>query len=342
MIDNMIEIDGSYGEGGGAILRITTALSALTSQPVHITNIRSGRPKPGLMPQHLNAVKVVAMLTNATVQGLELGSTELFFNPGAMSGGDFNLDIGTAGSITLILQAFMIPAAFADGPSTIKVTGGTDVRWSPSIDYLEHVSLPILKLMGYSVKMNLIQRGHYPLGGGIIKLQIDPVKRLKPVKLMDLQFDTIMGVSHSVKLPEHVAIRQARSAEKILEKAGYKTEIEIQQSNNARDPGSGIFLWTNGKTPVSGGSIGKPGKKAEIVGTLAAEEILDQIKNGSAIDKYMGDQIIPYMAIAGNSTVKISELTEHTLTNIHITEFFIDKKFEVDGILGQSAVISVK
>ena len=145
MIDNMIEIDGSYGEGGGAILRITTALSALTSQPVHITNIRSGRPKPGLMPQHLNAVKVVAMLTNATVQGLELGSTELFFNPGAMSGGDFNLDIGTAGSITLILQAFMIPAAFADGPSTIKVTGGTDVRWSPSIDYLEHVSLPILK-----------------------------------------------------------------------------------------------------------------------------------------------------------------------------------------------------
>ncbi len=339
---NMIEVDGSYGEGGGAILRITTALSALTSKPVHITNIRSGRRKPGLMPQHLNAVKVVAMLTNATVQGLELGSTELIFHPGTMTGGDFDLDIGTAGSVTLILQAFMIPAAFADSPSRIKVTGGTDVRWSPSIDYLEHVSLPILKLMGYSASMNMVQRGHYPKGGGIIKLEVDPVKKLEHVKLIDLQFDTIMGVSHAVKLPEHVAIRQARSAEKILEKAGYKTRIEIQHSDKARNPGSGIFLWTNGKTPVSGGSIGKPGKRAEVVGAIAAEEILRQIKNGSAIDKYMGDQIIPYMAIAGNSTIKTSDLTEHTLTNIHITEFFIDKKFEVDGKLGETAVISVK
>ena len=127
----MIEIDGSYGEGGGAVLRITTALSAVTSKPVHIINIRSGRPNHGLMPQHLNAVKAVADLSRASVSGLELGSTELFFKPNQLIGGDFKIDIGTAGSITLILQAFMIPAVFADSPVKITIIGGTNVRWSP-------------------------------------------------------------------------------------------------------------------------------------------------------------------------------------------------------------------
>ena len=183
----MIEVDGSYGEGGGAVLRIATALSAVTSKPVHITNIRSGRPKPGLMPQHLNAVKAVAALSNASLSGLELGSTDIIFNPRSLSGGDYKIDIGTAGSITLILQAFMIPAAFADGPVTISITGGTDLRWSPSVDYLENVTLPILRLMGYKAQMNILQRGHYPRGGGFVELRIDPIKKLKPLIASDAE-----------------------------------------------------------------------------------------------------------------------------------------------------------
>ena len=183
----MIEIDGSYGEGGGAVLRIATALSAVTSKPVHVTNIRSGRPKPGLMPQHLNAVKAVAALSNASLSGLELGSTDIIFNPRSLSGGDYKIDIGTAGSITLILQAFMIPAAFADGPVTIGITGGTDLRWSPSVDYLENVTLPILRLMGYKVRINILQRGHYPRGGGLVELKVDPIKKLKPLIASDAE-----------------------------------------------------------------------------------------------------------------------------------------------------------
>ena len=337
----MIEIDGSYGEGGGAVLRIATALSAVTSKPVHITNIRSGRPKPGLMPQHLNAVKAVADLSRASVSGLELGSTELFFSPNQLIGGDFKIDIGTAGSITLILQAFMIPAVFADSPVKIKIIGGTNVRWSPSIDYLINITLPVLKLMGYDTKPKLVQRGHYPRGGGIFELEIDPVKKLRPLNLCELNFNSINGISHAVKLPEHIAVRQANSAEQVLSKAGYKSKIEIDHSQRAMGPGSGILLWTNGITSVSGSSIGEPGKKAEIIGYEAANDILHNISRNSAVDRYMGDQIIPYLALAGDSTIKTSELTQHAVTNIHVTEKFIDKKFKVKGSIGESAIISI-
>jgi RNA 3'-phosphate cyclase len=338
----MIEVDGSYGEGGGAVIRITTALSALTSKSIHITNIRSGRPKPGLMPQHLNAVKAVADLSGAKVSGLELGSTELFFHPGPLRGGNFSVDVGTAGSITLILQAFMIPAAFADKPVKITIIGGTDVRWSPSVDYLENVTLPILSLMGYSARTNLVQRGHYPRGGGILELEVDPVNELKSLNVFELKFDSVNGISHAVKLPEHVAERQARSARNTLSDAGFKSKIKIEHSNNALGSGSGILLWTDGNTQVSGSSIGEPGKRAEEVGADAAREILFHISRKSAVDRYMGDQIIPYMAIAGNSNVKTAELTQHALTNIYMTEKFINKKFHVDGNLGEEAVINVE
>ena len=169
----MIEIDGSYGEGGGSVLRIATALSALCSKPVKIYNIRSKRPKPGLMPQHLNAVKAVAKLSNANLSGLEIGSTELKFQPGKLTPGNYSIDVKTAGSITLILQAFMIPAAFTGGPVKITLIGGTDLRWSPSIDYFRNVTLPILKLMGYDAKTKLMKRGHYPRGGGIWNITVD-------------------------------------------------------------------------------------------------------------------------------------------------------------------------
>jgi RNA 3'-terminal phosphate cyclase (ATP) len=337
----LIEVDGSCGEGGGAVLRISTALSAVTSEPVHITNIRSGRPKPGLMPQHLNAVKAVADLSSASVTGLELGSTELFFHPRSLKGGNYRIDIGTAGSITLILQAFMIPAVFADSEVDITIVGGTDVRWSPSVDYLENVTLPILKLMGYRARTNLIQRGHYPRGGGILELEVDPVKKLKPLNTSELKFDIINGISHAVKLPVHVAERQAGSAEKILLNEGYKSKIKIKTSKTVLGSGSGILLWTNGLIPVSGSSIGELGKRAEEVGSEAAKQILYHISRDSAVDRYMGDQIVPYMALAGNSSIKTAELTQHALTNIHVTEKFINKKFHVEGTLGESAVISV-
>jgi RNA 3'-terminal phosphate cyclase (ATP) len=337
----LIKIDGSYGEGGGAILRNAVAFSALTSKSIHINNIRANRPKSGLMPQHLNAVNAVAQLSGAECSKLNIGSDELIFKPGNIEGGRFEIDIKTAGSITLVLQAFMIPAVFADSPVEIMIKGGTDVRWSPSVDYLQNITLKILKKVGYIAKMDIIRRGHYPRGGGIVNFKIKPARKLNPVKLIDLKFDKVKGISHAVNLPEHVAVRQAESAEKVLEAGGIESEIEIEHSYNASGPGSGIVLWSENDIPVGGSFIGERGLKAEKVGKKAAEEILYHISKGAALDKYMGDQIIPYIAIAGDSEVKTAELTPHAVTNIYVAELLLNKKFRTRGNLGETATIKV-
>jgi len=156
----MIRIDGSFGEGGGAIVRNAIALSALTSKSISINNIRANRPKSGLMPQHFNAVNAVAQLSKAKCDKLSIGSDEIMFKPGIINGGKFEVDIKTAGSITMVLQAFMIPAAFADSPVEITIKGGTDVRWSPPVDYLHNVTLKILEKMGYTAMVDVMRRGH--------------------------------------------------------------------------------------------------------------------------------------------------------------------------------------
>ncbi len=130
-----------------------------------------------------------------------------------MNGGIYGIDIGTAGSISLILQAFMIPAAFADGPVKIRITGGTDLKRAPSVDFVENVKLPILRLMGYNANINIIQRGHYPRGGGILEIEIRPIAKLKPLNVSKLQFDCIFGISHSVKLPLHIVKTSSKCKE---------------------------------------------------------------------------------------------------------------------------------
>jgi RNA 3'-phosphate cyclase len=342
----MIKIDGSLGEGGGAVLRVATALSALTEKAFTIENIRGCRTKPGLMPQHLNAARALAKLSQADVTGLELGSTQMTFNPGSLKGRNLEVDVQTAGSVALILQAVMIPLFFADSPTEIKITGGTDVEWSPPFDYLQNVTRPLLKSMGFNLELELIQRGYYPRGGGTVQARIERVKQIKPINLQELEVDYIKGISHSSQLPRHVAVRQAQAAEEKIRNAGYETEIDVNPDNNALSPGSALVLWSeikNSTVPrIGASSMGKPGKMAEIVGKEAAVDLLRTLERGAALDRYMGDQIIPYMAFASSASVRVSELTQHTLTNIHICEKFTGRKFQVNGKLGDVTIITVE
>jgi len=342
----MIEIDGSYKEGGGALLRVSTALSALTGKKFLVKNIRAGRPKPGMMMQHLNSVSTIGKISNAQITGLELGSTQMEFIPGKLKGGKFQVDVKTAGSISLILQALIIPAIFTPEGVKITIKGGTDVRWAPSVDYLRNVTLPILQSMGVSVDLKLLSRGHYPRGGGLVKAFIKPVKKLKTLNVHELEVDVIKGISHSTQLPRHVATRQADSAQKILHSAGYDVEIEIESEGEALSPGSGLVLWSEhgGKSiPRVGAScLGKPGKPAEVVGREAATEILSCISRGAALYQYMGDQIIPYLAIAGSSSVKVARLTNHTITNIYAAEKFTNRNFTIKSSSDEVTVIEVE
>jgi RNA 3'-terminal phosphate cyclase (ATP) len=341
-----IEIDGSFGEGGGQVIRTSIALSALYGKPVRVSNIRAKRPNPGLQAQHLTGLKAVASLCDAELEGMMIGSTTVTFGPRGRLGGEFKFDIGTAGSITLVLQALMPAAAFAPDEVTIRLVGGTDVKWSPTIDYLRYVVLPNLAMLGYSSDIAVERRGHYPRGGGRVSMRIRNVRSLKPITLIERgEIGRIRGISHCVRLPAHVAERQASVAKSALLHYGYKdVEVAVETYPAGRDQhigaGSGIALYaeTSNKSVVGADALGERGKPAEKVGSEAAEKLHTEITSGCPFDRHMADIIIPYLAVAnGRSHVRVSQLTTHTLTNIKITELVSGVKFDVSGELGKPA-----
>ncbi len=322
-----MKLDGSYGEGGGQILRTAVALSAVTGKPLEINNIRRTRPKPGLAAQHVKAVESLASICNAEVEGCKLRSTNLSFKPGKIKAGVYDIDIGTAGSISLFLQCLMPAAIHAPGTVRIKITGGTDVLWSPSIDYLRFVTLGALSQMGYDCKLTLIQRGYYPRGGGCVEAIINP-SSLKKTSFDGNKCAVVEGISHSSGLPAHVAERQAASAEKLLREEGYDTRISLEVKDYP-STGSGITLWCG---TLGGSALGKPGLRAEKVGESAAEAILSELKSGAGVDVYLADQLIPYLALAGGGSFTTRMITPHTKTNIWVTEQFIDVKFKIEEL----------
>src|SRR5437879_8956232 len=193
----MIEIDGSYGEGGGQVLRTAVALAAVLSKGIHVFNIRAGRAEPGLRPQHMTGVKAAAELCSSELEGLRVGSTEFTFKPGKLRAGTFRFDVGTAGSVTLVLQTLMPILAFALGNVQLEITGGTDVKWSPPIDYLRLVTLPLLARMEMQASILVVKRGHYPKGGGIVRLKASPTSVLKNIVGIDGgNVNAIAVVSH--------------------------------------------------------------------------------------------------------------------------------------------------
>jgi RNA 3'-terminal phosphate cyclase (ATP) len=322
-----MRLDGSYGEGGGQILRTAVALSAVTGKPVEIYNIRKMRPKPGLAAQHVKAIETVSSICDAEVEGCSLHSTYLSFKPAKIKGGTYDIDIGTAGSIALLLQCLMPAAIHAPSPVKLTITGGTDVAWSPTIDYLRYVTLGALSRMGYECELRLVRRGYYPRGGGCVEAIINP-STLRKTSFDKNQCNIVEGISHSSGLPAHVVQRQATSAEKILREEGYNTSIPLEIKDET-STGSGITLWCGA---AGGSSLGKPGLRAEKVGSIAAVSILRELKPGAGVDIYLADQLIPYLALARGGSFTTRVLTPHAKTNIWVTEQFLDVKFKIEEL----------
>ena len=320
----MITIDGSYGEGGGQIIRTSIALSIVTKSDVTIRNIRSNRPEPGLKAQHLNAVKTAVAMTNAKVTGLKPGSTELTFKPHGIHSGYYEVDIGTAGSITLLLQCLMPAAVITTGPIILDITGGTDVAWSPPVDYLSNVLLPLLTAMGMDYNMQVLKRGYYPRGGGKVRFEIDPSK----LTIMDIEREscTIKGISHCSNLPEHVVRNQEQSAKIALEHVGYGSSIGME-SSHFLSTGSGITLWCG---HIGSAALGKRGLPAKKVGRTAANEMIKELDSGASVDVHLADQLIPYLGLARGGSFCVREVSEHTRTNIWVVEQFLDVTFNIE------------
>ena len=335
----MIQIDGSEGEGGGQVLRTSVALSALTNKPLRVFNIRAKRPYPGLMPQHLNAVAAVADLCDAQVKGLSIGAKEIEFIPSDIRSGKISVDVGTAGSATLVLQALMVPAMNAPGDVRIRVRGGTDVRWSPSADYMRYVTIPVLKKMGYLTEVELLERGYYPSGGGRIDIVTHPVKKLESLHLTEPgRLVTVKGVSHahSDLGKALVAERCAKTARSILynklANTGFTRDIVIKNEYvKTLSYGSGITLYAETENTILGAdALGEKGKRAEDVGKEAAEKLVEEITSKAAVDRYMADQLIPYLAVAGGSVMTGRQPSIHALTNAAIVNRF-GYKVDVSG-----------
>jgi len=333
----MIEIDGSSGEAGGQILRTALSLSAITTKPCHVFNIRSSRPKPGLATQHLTAIQSLAQLCDGELEGDFLGSKEVRFYPGEIRSQNLNIKIDTAGSITLALQALMPSSLFTVSPIKINFEGGaTDTFFSPTIDYLKYVFLRILEKMGVKTEINIIKRGYYPEGGAKVETKIFPSK-LKSLNLTEKgalkKILVISGASDSLK-QKKVAERQIAGAKEVLGKLKLPIE-ERTEYYQTESPGSHFCIAAEFENTLIGtDNLGKMGKRAEDVGKEAALELLKEEKSQACLDRHLADQILPFMALSSKkSRATVSEITGHCKTNIWVIEKFLEGKFEIKNNL---------
>ncbi len=346
----MIVVDGSIGEGGGQILRFAIGLAAAIKKPIKVINIRAGRKNPGIQHQHLTAVKAVATLSNAYIEGCYIGSTQLIFKPQELVGGRHTFDVGTAGSITLVLQALTPLLPLLPQRTYIELRGGTDVPWSPPIDYIRYVFIPIARRFGFKMSLELIRRGHYPRGGGIVRVEVEP-ENLKSVELIERgMLKAIGGVSHAVKLPRHVAERQAKAAKETLlqHKINVPIDVVIESYNPEKDPhlgpGSGVTLYAEFDESIIGAdALGEKGKPAETVGREAAEKLIDEINSGATLDSHMGDMLIAIACLAeGKTRYTTSKLTTHIETALKVAEIVAGCKTKIADTKGRAMLIEIE
>jgi RNA 3'-terminal phosphate cyclase (ATP) len=314
----MIEIDGSYGEGGGQIIRTSLTLSAITQKPIRITNIRANRPNPGLQPQHLTACKAVRNVCRGTLSHAEVGSAELAFEPGPIVGGRYEFDIGTAGSVTLVAQTLLPILMRATKPSELRIVGGTHVMKSPGYDYFERVFIPAIAQFGADVEARILRPGYYPRGGGEIEV------KAKPSDLRGCtdwpQGSGIEALIRLSGLPELIAVRE----KKVFVQNGH--ERVYLRRDEALSVGNAVTAWSG----LRGGYVlGEKGKRAELVAQEALDAVLSEKHD---VDMHLADQLLVYAALAeGETGFAAGTVTEHLRTNAFVISKFIDRKIELDG-----------
>jgi RNA 3'-phosphate cyclase len=326
----MIEIDGSYGSGGGQIIRTAVGLSAVTEKPCRIFNIRRGRTIPGLKAQHMKGIEAVSRLCNADVSGLKIGSCEIVFYPREIEYKHLSIDIGTAGAITLVLQSLMIPAIHTDKKLVFEITGGTDVAWSPSMIYFQEVFSRFLKKMGVEINTEILRYGFYPKGGGKVRITVKPCKKLKPLKLIEqgkLKRTDIWSIASKSLERVKVAERQIIGAKNIFK----KFEGEFFDYVESLSTGSSFHLHSHFENTILGATaLGKPGIPAEKIGELGAKLLQKQIDSGACLDEWMADQILPYIALVNEkSVITVSKLSSHAETNIWVIKKFLPVEFKI-------------
>jgi RNA 3'-terminal phosphate cyclase (ATP) len=319
----MIAIDGAQGEGGGQILRSALSLSMCTNQPFRIENIRGNREKPGLMRQHLTAVRAAAAICEASVSGDEVGSMELTFRPGTVKPGNYSFAIGTAGSCTLVLQTLLPPLLTASDSSQIRISGGTHNKASPPVDFLQRAYLPLVERMGPRVSLELVRHGFYPRGGGEILATITPVSQLSHLSLMERGSRSGgYAEAYVAAIPLHVAQRELEIVGKMLNWPG--EQLHVRGLPNDVGPGNALTLTVEHEavTEVFTG-FGEKGVSAEHVAKGAAERARAYLAAPVAVGKHLADQLLLPIALAGGGEITTLPVSAHFQSHALIIETFL-------------------
>jgi RNA 3'-terminal phosphate cyclase (ATP) len=326
-----IHTDGSLGEGGGQVLRTSLTLAAITGRRLVIDNIRANRPKPGLGKQHLACVEAASAICNAKCSGAEIGSKTLDFEPGKIKGGDYNFDIGSAGSASLVIQT-VLPVLFcADAQSTVTVTGGTHNPWAPPFDFVKESFLPVIACMGFKTDCKLLRFGFYPAGGGKIIFEVQP-KRADAGEPLDLREaivqPKISATIYTSRLPIHIAEKQR----KLLLDTGLDFEA-IEHINVADSIGAGncavIRIIDKNRTTIFTG-FGSKGKPSEKVIAEVVEQATAFLESGTAVDSHLADQVLIYMAMQKTGRFTTNEISSHLETNIEVIKQFLPVNFIIE------------
>jgi RNA 3'-terminal phosphate cyclase (ATP) len=339
----MLDIDGSFGEGGGQILRSSLTLALLTGQAFRLRNVRARRSRPGLQPQHLTAVRAAAEVGRAQTRGASVGSGTLDFEPATAQAGNYRFAIGTAGATTLVLHAVYLPLALQDGPSNLILEGGTHNDHAPCYDFLATTWQSYLARIGLPLTLHLDRPGFYPRGGGRFTANIPGGSKLRGLALTDrppitraIGFSAVSG-----GLPESIARRQADRAKERLEAAGLDADIGLETWRGG--PGTVVGLTLDeAPVPTLFFGLGARGKRAEAVADEAVAQVLDYVATNAPVDEHSADQLIlPLAFAAGASEYRVGRVTKHLLTNVEVVRKFISRRIDVDGAEGEPGTVWV-
>jgi RNA 3'-terminal phosphate cyclase (ATP) len=338
-----LEMDGSFGEGGGQILRTSLALSLLTGTPFHLANVRARRSKPGLQPQHLKSVQAAAAVGQAQLRGASLGSTDLVFEPGTVRAGTYRFDIGTAGSTGLVLHTLYLPLALrGGGPSELTLVGGTHVSTSPCFHFLDVTWRPYLALCGLHLSLGMLRPGFYPRGGGTVQAFIQPCRKLHGVRVLERTPVSATGFSAVAGLDPGIARRQARRAAFRLERHGLKVRLEEETWPGGPGTVVAVELDTS-PVPTLFFALGARGKPAERVADEAADQVIAYLEaGGGPVDAHSADQLVLPLALAeGPSEYRVSAVTLHLTTNVAVIRRFLERDIVCEGEQGGPGVVRV-
>ncbi|HZB46938.1 MAG TPA: RNA 3'-terminal phosphate cyclase [Pyrinomonadaceae bacterium] len=319
----MITIDGSFGEGGGQIIRTSLALSLITGKAFRVYNVRAKRAKPGLQRQHLTAVMSAATIGKAQVDGAGVGAKEFTFVPGEVVPGEYTFSIGTAGSTMLVLQAVLPPLMIAGAPSLLMFEGGTHNVHAPPFEFIKKTFLPLVNRAGPNVSVELQRYGFYPPGGGRFNVYVEPAAALGRLDLLE-RGPVISERARAlvVNIPEHVGEREL---EVVSQQMGWtQDQLELETSRNAVSGGNVLTIEIESEylTEVFTG-IGERGVRAEVIASRAVREAQRYLDIGAPVGEHLADQLLIPMALAGGGAYTTGPLSPHTTTNIEVVRKFL-------------------